>query len=887
MSSAAPTTDFSRLTCSLTPGETPTGHLCPLFWQHGEDPAILRAELRAMRSVGILQCILESRPHPDWLGPRWWADLDVIMDEARSLGMKIWVFDDGAYPSGRAGTLMRDRHPLLTKVYLARRIIEAHGPTPGAALRIGAWRETGESVVAVVAGRRPDPYRDSLDPGSLVDLTDRVQDGLVTWDVPEGWWRVHVMVRTSAGGEEGTRWHLNPLVKEAGEAFIAEVYEAHKAHYSGLFGSTFAGFFTDEPRFGNKPVYEALIGRTEMVVPWSDDLLAALDARWQGSFRTVLPLLWHDGGETAHRARAQYMDEVSGRFGRFFSQAIGDWCRANGLRFIGHVVEDNSAHARLGHGAGHLFRALSGQDMGGLDLVYQVWPDMPEGRIQTPFGPWDLDFFRWAIAKLASSAAHADPKKAGAVMCEIFGAYGWQLGLRDMKWLTDFAAVRGVNFLVPHAFSPLYPDPDCPPHFHARGQNPQWRLFGHWSSYAERVCHLLSGGEHEAPAAVLYHAEAEWAGDCERVEGPVRALAERQLDCDIVCIDTLLDPAFTRAAGGKLVVNRETFACLVVPWAQRLPLRFLRFLPSLLRAGVPVIFSRALPIAASDGELLPADLAALSGTAGQSVGQPAARVAAQGGIAGAVADAIAAEGAPFLSAAPAQPRLRTYHYRRRGMDLVFCTNEDPRAPVATTLTLRDNRAPFGYDPLTDTRKALPFTRSDAAVTVDLVLAPYASLFVVLADVADPAAGAAPPAAAPGRTRTLAAPWRVSTSEAAAYPRTTPAPAVTGPGDVSLVPGLATFAGTIAYESEIDLVPGDAVLDLGRVGESSEAWLDGKPLGTRICPPHWYALPPAPGKHALRIEVTTTLARRHGDNVFDRALAQEPTGLLGPIRVLGS
>ena len=73
--------------------------------------------------------------------------------------------------------------------------------------------------------------------------------------------------------------------------------------------------------------------------------------------------------------------------------------------------------------------------------------------------------------------------------------------------------VRGVNFFVPHAFSQAaFPDPDCPPHMYARGQNPQFRHYRQLNDYTNRVAHLLSGGRHIAPAAVLYHAEAEWSG---------------------------------------------------------------------------------------------------------------------------------------------------------------------------------------------------------------------------------------------------------------------------------------------------------------------------------------------------------------------------------------
>ena len=63
-------------------------------------------------------------------------------------------------------------------------------------------------------------------------------------------------------------------------------------------------------------------------------------------------------------------------------------------------------------------------------------------------------------------------------MCEAFGAYGWNEGLKMMKWITDHLIVRGINHLVPHAFDPKeFPDFDCPPHFYAHGMNRSFDIF--------------------------------------------------------------------------------------------------------------------------------------------------------------------------------------------------------------------------------------------------------------------------------------------------------------------------------------------------------------------------------------------------------------------------
>ncbi len=281
---------------------------------------------------------------------------------------------------------------------------------------------------------------------------------MLYWDVPAGDWRIFLFVRTRQGGEEWTKDYINPLEPEPVRAYIDTVYETHFHRYPQEFGKTLAGFFSDEPRFGNASTYEAALGKYPMVLPYSDRLLAELGQAWGGDFARCLPCLWVDAGPVTHAARYTYMDVVSRKYAQSFTAQIGDWCRAHQVRLIGHVVEDNGAHARLGYGNGHFFRAIAGQDASGLDAVYQVWPEFSSGKFTTPFGYLDADFFYWGIAKMASSAGHLDPKKDGTTVCELFGAYGWQEGLKLMKWLTDHMLSRGVNFLIPHAFSPKYND---------------------------------------------------------------------------------------------------------------------------------------------------------------------------------------------------------------------------------------------------------------------------------------------------------------------------------------------------------------------------------------------------------------------------------------------
>lgn len=858
-------------------------YITPLFWQHGENEAVLREEILQMHENGIGSFIVESRPYPDFLGEKWWQDLDVIIDEAKKRDMKVWIFDDSAYPSGYSAGRIKDSHPEYLKLYLRENHVDVIGPLRDRSFMIKAWLEEGENLVKVVAARRLDGA-DKFESGLLTDLTDRVADGVLYWDIPEGSWRIFVLVCTRHGGEDWTKDYINPLEAEAVKAFIETVHQEHYKHYADEFGKTIAGFFTDEPRFGNASTYEGTIGRYTMVLPYSNKLLDQLSDEWKADFSIYLPCLWYDGGEITAEVRYTYMNVVSRLFGENFTMQIGNWCREHNVRLIGHVVEDNGAHARLGYGAGNFFRSIGGQDCSGLDIVYQVWPEYTSGRFTTPFGYLQADFFYWGITKMASSAGHIDPGKKGTTVCEVFGAYGWQEGLKLMKWLTDHICVRGVNFIIPHAFSPRYPDPDCPPHFYARGHNPQWRYFSIWSAYANRVCHLLSDGTHMAPVAVLYHAEAEWGGEAHPFEKAVKVLLQRQIDCDVLPIDVFSDAAVTSISKGAMTVNDERYGAIIIPYSQYLPSTFIERLLQLAENNVYVIFIEGFPERSyfDDGRYprLLDKLKASSFCGVCSYEELAARVDRLG-----LADIKLADAADWL---------RYYHYKNEGRDIYFFTNESLTKDVDTIIAFRGESSFLLYEAMDDRTCRVDCRREKGCTQVRLKLRPYESVFLLSCteDEATSHERAVRYEEAEASVATLEGSWKVSLATAEEYPVFKAYTGSTSLGNISKPGLLPEFSGTICYETIFEVADtaagsGRIFIDLGEVYEIAEVFVNGRKAGARICPPYVLELTEHvnKGMNILQVHVTNTLAKQFGQNWMDRSMPQEPSGLLGPVRLL--
>ncbi len=578
-----------------------------------------------------------------------------------------------------------------------------------------------------------------------------------------------------------------------------------------------------------------------------------------------------------------------------FSQQIGDWCRERNVKLIGHVVEDNGVHARLGFGSGHFFRAIKGQDYSGLDVVYQVWPEYTSGKFTTPFGYLDAEFFYWGIAKMASSAAHIDPGKNGITVCEVFGAYGWQEGLKLMKWLTDHICVRGVNFIIPHAFSPKLLDPDCPPHFYARGLNPQWKYFYKWSQYANRLCHLLSGGGHMVTAAVIYHAEAEWGGRYEPFEKAVKVLSQDQIDCDIVPVDTLINMEAVTIVYGKLIINKEEYRVVIVPYSEYLPEAFVEVLLRLAENSINVIFMNGYP--ENVYTCLP-NISKLSDIAGGARRRlQEARFISVGSYEK-LAEKVRNIGISDVQFSPQFDCLRCYHYGNDGRSLYLLTNESKYVSIETTSRLEGTVYAVMYDAMENRLYDTQYRHESGFTFINIHLEPYESIFIVVCKddeyrsyydgnklfrrlyKTDAK-----------QVKEIDGKWNVSICEAQEYPAFNQTESVRGLGNIS-IPGLMPeFSGTIRYQIDFNIDKPEAgriiLLDLGEAYETVQVVINGTEAGVKICPPYLVEITGMiiEGDNLLQVDVTNTLVRKYGDNIFDRSMPQEPSGLLGPVRLL--
>ena len=831
-------------------------YILPFVWMHGAPENELRRLMQAVHESGIGAVCLEARPHPDFAGERWWRDVDIVLDEAMKRNMKVWILDDAHFPTGMAngGVVNQPRH--LKRISLVEKHYTVTGPQKGTKLDI-----THSTDFAACNGTYDmEKYQDRLecvvlakmcrkDGQMLIDsatvVTDQVENGWLYLDLPEGDWCVFVLIsklHTAAMLGDGVSL-LNP---DSVRVLIDEVYEKHYQHYAAYFGSTICGFFSDEPGFFNLADrgYGTVnrTGENSEPLPWTEEVLELLKEEFGDETESLLPLLF---GQQSTRTglekaiRAKYMDILSRLYGKYFSGQLGDWCRAHGVEYIGHIVEDGPGCMRIGQSAAHFFRALRPQDMTGIDIVLNcLLPD----RVTN-----DNDFYHYGLAQLANSLAHQEPRHRGRSVCEIFGAYGWSEGVTLMKWMADHMLTGGLNHFVPHAFTDNpFPDPDCPPHFWAKGNHPQYPFMSVLFHYMNRLSHLFSGGVPLIENAVLFEAESDWLGDTTPFYQLGKALMFRQVPYHVVCLDDLENAA---VENGCIRVGSMAYKHLFVGKAAHMNPAAAATLYKLHEAGAKVLFVDGKPLR-WDGS----PLAAL---------EELPVISEEQMVRMAVVDD------PLRITAGHEAELRRYSYRHSGMDIHMFQNASAKNAVDVQVEFTKGCAVLRYDAMAKKLYA-------ADTTVHQHLAPLETVIWVetadssLAKLCEPEQQYAGKAAYTGSYRISRCAYNEDGWESCGE--------TTELYDIDRkYPG---FAGCIRYEFA---APANAAcVQLENATEAMELFCDGKSLGKRIAPPYRWALPEN-GKDSreLCLEVSTTLVNAVPDPISCE-IEIAPTGFMGSV-----
>lgn len=528
----------------------------PLFWLHGTE-----SKDRLQFFVGKVAeghnggFCAESRPHNDWLGPKWFSDLDICLQAAKKNNLKMRIFDEKWWPSQTVGGSVPPE-------YAAKRLGATVTPVEGPD-RFSQEGFDDKNLVAVIAGK---VLAEGIDSQSLVKLTP--VNGKITWDIPARKWQVMKFTWALApnSGQSG-QTTVDGASKDCVDWFLKTVYQPHFDRFKADMGKTITGFFYDEP---------------ETQGDWGTELARIFEERGVDEKKALVAWKFNLAGDDQVAAKYAYVDALAEAWGRTMYGGMSKLCESYGTTSIGHFMDHDGMYLQMGYGATNIFDMQKHSAMGGMDVVWNQ--QIPGGRNKTIY----------QLPKMASSISHAYNKPDQLAMVETFGAYGQKITYPQMKWIADWEQLRGVNYLIPHSFNPKAPnDNDCPPYFYADNAEPRWPLYRIWADYSNRLSLMLTGGKHVCPIAFLFCGNSVHVANAVTPEDMTTTIQDATYDCDWLPYEVF--EVKTAISNKSISLYGERYQVLIVPPVGAIPYATLAKAKDFFDKGGIVIGYDSLP----------------------------------------------------------------------------------------------------------------------------------------------------------------------------------------------------------------------------------------------------------------------------------------------------
>lgn len=496
------------------------GHMW--IWNDRLDLTELRRQLADMAAHGALSPMplpepkefrpttMPTRMEPGYLTPEFFEVVREVADEAQRLGLRLWLYDEGGWPSGNACGQLVKAHPEFGRQSLRRSETRLE---PGQSMAAPA-----DCLAAFLV--EPDGRYRQLIPGETVTASSAGS---------------RLMVFSIARHS----WHADLMNPAATDAFIAMTHEGYRRAAGRHFGTTIPAIFTDEPNMGD--------------MPWTEGMAEAFQRDMGYDLTDRLPSLYEGESPADAQVRIDYFDWWSARFASAFFGRCREWCRRAGIRFSGHLNgEDETLGARK-HGFGNAMRMMRQMDIPGVDAIWrQLWP----GKRNHHF------------PKFASSVAHQEG--TDWAITESFAVYGSGLSPEHMKWIVDYQFVRGINLLdmigYPYSVADWMVAGERP-NFHP--QNPLWDALPGFHAYVARLSYALTLGQPRIRTALHFPIRDIWAGGsnaaavAEAHDKAALALLECQCDYDLLDDEAICGPG-TRVDRGVLRVGPMRYDTIVI-----------------------------------------------------------------------------------------------------------------------------------------------------------------------------------------------------------------------------------------------------------------------------------------------------------------------------------
>ena len=505
-----------------------------------------------------------------YLSDEYMKLINACVEKCREENMLAWLYDEDRWPSGAAGGIVtknpayRARHLLLTtKPYDADTQVICDNISSGA----GGRSNLGKLLCC---------YDIVLDDDGCLVSYDRISEGAVAKGMK---WYAYLEVATPTGWYNN-RTYVDTLNPAAIREFIRVTHESYLKSCGKDFGGVVPAIFTDEPQFTQKRVLNFAREKTDVIMPWTDDLPETFYAATGFDLLKEFPqVVWELPEGKPSRVRYHFHNHVCERFTKAFADQCGSWCEDHGLMLTGHMMAEDTLQSQT-HALGEAMRNYRSFQLPGIDLL--------------------CNRLHYNTAKQAQSAAHQYGREG--VLSELYGVTGWDFDFRGHKFQGDWQAALGVTVRVPHlSWVSMKGEAkrDYPASIHY--QSPWWQDYSYVENHFARVNAAMTRGKPVVRVGVIHPIESMWLryGNKEQTAMERQDMEERfknltgwllfgAVDFDFIS-ESLL-PELCEKGGAPLQVGKMAYDAVVVPGCLTLRSTTLERLEAFAAAGGKLIF---------------------------------------------------------------------------------------------------------------------------------------------------------------------------------------------------------------------------------------------------------------------------------------------------------
>ena len=642
----------------------------------------IREGLAGFKARGIGGVFVHPRPGliTPYLSDEWFSLWQYAVETGKSLGLRVWIYDENSYPSGFAGGHVPAALPDAARSGL-RMTRYAAAPKSFARPPLVVLRQTLAGFEDVTASFKPG----LRDPAPYYAFE-------VVRQEPSPWY--------------GGFTYVDLMRRDVTEKFLDVTLNAYKRAVGEDFGGTVPGVFEDEAEIGPPGGGDT--------VNFTPALFQAFQTSWGYDLRPHLVSLFDEVGDWK-RVRHNYYSTLLDLFVENWAKPYYAACADNNLQFTGHYWDhewpnprnspDNMAMSAYAH-------------MPGIDILMNDWSTGPHAQFGNDR----------SVREIRSAANQRGRRRT---LSETYGAGGWDMTFFDQKRIGDWEFALGVNFLNQHLSYVTIKGArkrDHPLSFSYH--EPWWKDYNVLADYFGRLSVALSAGQQVNRVLVLEPTTSAWmhyspAGESARMKALgedfqefVRLLERHQVEYDLASEKTLEE--FGAVRNLSFAVGERAYDLVVLPPGfENINDSTLVLLRDYLMRGGKVVAWPAPPDYV-DGKVTN-DVRVLAASYGDRWLPPGPG----GGF-----DRVRAFAPPRLVFSDPSEHEWLHHQRREfdGGELVFLANTSPVQPAEGALSLEGGSVE-AWDPFTGGVRPYPFTRQRGAVMARFSLPPGGSLLL--------------------------------------------------------------------------------------------------------------------------------------------------------------